>query len=94
MSGLGVSVDFTQKLYVPERNVKKMRTAMSGETLQDKEPVTCYYHWLQYHIECERRAEDADSMIHPTTGRGHSNLYEAHFTVLPDYCAKDQNLCR
>ncbi|CAH3166950.1 unnamed protein product [Porites evermanni] len=26
-------------------------------------------------------------------GRGHSNLCEAHFLVLPDYCAKDQNLC-
>ena len=25
MSGLGVSVDFTQKLYVPVRNVKKMK---------------------------------------------------------------------
>ena len=25
MSGMGVSVDFTQKLYVPVRNVKKMK---------------------------------------------------------------------
>ena len=59
-----------------------------------KIPLTCDYHWLAYRIECERRAEDAANVIHPTMGRGHSNLCEAHFTVLPDFRSKDQSLCR
>ena len=65
-----------------------------GKPYKTKNPLTCDYHWLQYCIECERRVEDADSVIHPTMGRGHSNLCDAHFIVLPDYRAKDQNLCR
>ena len=65
-----------------------------GKPYMMKNSLTCDYHWLQYRIECERRAEDADSVIHPPMGRGHSNLCEAHFTVLPNYRAKDQNLCR
>ena len=55
-----------------------------GKPYKTKTPLTCEYHWLAYRIECERRAEDADSVIHPTMGRGHSNLCEAHFSVLPD----------
>ena len=54
-----------------------------GKPYKMKNSLTCDYHWLQYRIECERRAEDADSVIHPPMGRGHSN-----------YRAKDQNLCR
>ena len=49
---------------------------------------------MAYRLECEHRAADAKSVIHPTMGRGHSNFCEAHFTVLPDFRAKDQNLCR
>ena len=65
-----------------------------GKPYKTKSSLTCEYHWLAYRIECERRADDADSVIHPTMGRGHSNLCEAHFTVLPDFCAKDQSLSR
>ena len=40
---------------------------MSGETLQDVEPL---YLWLPLAaISCEHRAEDADSVIHPTMER-------------------------
>lgn len=56
--------------------------------------LTCDYHWLAYRIEWERWAEDAANVIHPTMGRGHSNLCEAHFKVLPDFRSKDQSLCR
>ena len=44
--------------------------------------------------ECEKRAEDSEAVIHPELGRGHSNLCEAHFTVLPQFRAKDQSLQR
>ena len=59
-----------------------------------KTPPTCEFHWLAYQLECERRAEDAENVIQSNNGQKHSNLCEAHFTVLPDYRAKDQNLWR
>ena len=57
-------------------------------------PLTCEYHQLAYQIECEHHAKDAANVIHSVMGRGHSNLCEAHFTVLPDFRSKDQSLCR
>lgn len=66
----------------------------SGKPYKTKNPLTCEYHQLAYQIECERRASDAANVIHSVMGRGHSNLCEAHFTVLPDFCSKDQSLCR
>lgn len=65
-----------------------------GQPYKTKVKLTCGYHRMAYRLECEHRAADAKSVIHPTMGRGHSNLCEAHFTVLPDFRAKDQNLCR
>ena len=65
-----------------------------GKPYKTKTPLTCDYHWLAYRIECEGRAEDGANVIHPTMGRGHSNLCEAHFSVLPDFRSKDQSLCR
>ena len=65
-----------------------------GKPYKTKAILGCDYHWMAYRFECERRAEDAQKVIHPTMGRGHSNLCEAHFSVLPDFRAKDQNLCR
>lgn len=65
-----------------------------GTVYKTKNVVTCDFHWIAYQIECERRAEDADKIIHPEMGRGHSNLCEAHFTVLPQFRSKDQSLCR
>ena len=65
-----------------------------GKQYSTKHKLTCSYHHLAYRIECERRAEDASAIIHPEMGRGHSNLCEANFTVLPEFRAKDQSLCR
>lgn len=45
-------------------------------------------------VECEKRAEDSKEVIHPELGRGHSNLCEAYFTVLPQFRAKDQSFNR
>ena len=66
----------------------------TGEPYKTKTPVKCDFHWLAYRIECERRADEADSVIHPEMGRGHSNLSEASFTVLPQFWSKRQSLCR
>lgn len=45
-------------------------------------------------MECERRAEEVASVIQPEMGRGHCNLCEANFTVLPQFRSKSQSLCR
>lgn len=65
-----------------------------GKPYKTKTILTCEHHQLAYQIECECHAEDADHIIHPTMGRGHSNLCKAHFSVLPDFRAKNQNLSR
>ena len=57
----------------------------TGQPYETKTPVKCDFHWLVYRIECERRADEDDSVIHPEMGRGHSNLCEASFTVLPQF---------
>ena len=49
---------------------------------------------LLHMIECERRAEEVANVIQPEMGRGHSNLCEANFTVLPQFRSKSQSLCR
>ena len=56
--------------------------------------LKCEFHQLAYETECELRANDAESVIHPELGRGHLNLCEAHFTVLPHFAAKDQSFGR
>lgn len=66
----------------------------AGTPYQTKVPLTCDFHWMAYRIECERRALDAEYVIHPVLGRGNSNLCEAHFSVLPHFRAKSQSLCR
>lgn len=65
-----------------------------GTQYKTKCPLTCEFHWMSFRIECEKRANEASSIIHPELGRGHSNLCEAHFTVLPEFRAKDQSLNR
>ena len=54
--------------------------------------LTCELHSLAYEIECCVRAENADEIVDPDLGRGHSNLCEATFPVLPKFRAKDTNL--
>ncbi|XP_073237700.1 uncharacterized protein [Porites lutea] len=45
-----------------------------------------------YEIECSGRAADAEKVIDPGLGKGHSNLPEATFSVLTKFRAKDVNL--
>ena len=54
----------------------------------------CPFHALAYEIECFSRAEEADSIIHPELGRGHSNYCEASHNVLVRFRSKDLQLHR
>lgn len=65
-----------------------------GSPYQTNQQLKCQYHWLAKVLECGKRTEEANSVIHPTMGRGHSNLCKAGFTVLPHFSAKSQSLCR
>ena len=59
-----------------------------GKPYESKFVLSCELHSLGYEIECEVRASNAEKVIHPIMGRGHSNLCEAAFNVLPRYRAK------
>lgn len=65
-----------------------------GKPYESKFVLSCELHALGYEIECERRASDADSVIHLEMGRGHSNLCEAAFSILPRFRAKNLALHR
>ena len=65
-----------------------------GQPYVTRNTLKCRFHQLAYQLECNLRAEDAQAVIHPELGRGHSNLCEAHFSVLPHFRAKSQSLCR
>ena len=43
-------------------------------------------------FECEERAKEAEKVIDPGLGKGHSNLPESTFSVLAKFRAKDVNL--
>ena len=65
-----------------------------GQAYHTTHPLTCPFHSRAYEIECLTRAKKAESVIHPTLGRGHSNHPEAAHHVALSYRRKDQNLCR
>lgn len=92
--GKGRPVVFTRTLSAHVATAMKMKNYSALVKHKTKNPMTCEYHQLANQIECEHRARDAANVIHSVMGRGHSNLCEAHFTVLLDYRSKDQNLCR
>ena len=54
--------------------------------------LKCEFHALAYEIECNQRAKEAERVIDPGMGKGHSNLPESTFSVLTKCRAKDINL--
>ena len=44
--------------------------------------LTCPYHSLAYHTDCEKRVQQAHDFTHPVLGRGHTNENEASHNVL------------
>ena len=63
-----------------------------GEPYHSSHVLKCEFHALCYEIECSGRAADAEKVIDPGLGKGHSNLPEATFSVLTKFRAKDVNL--
>lgn len=59
-----------------------------GKPYQSKYILSCPLHSMVYELECEARARKASSVIHDKLGKGHLNLCEAAFNVLPRFRAK------
>ena len=59
-----------------------------GKPYESKFVLSCELHSLGYEIECERRALNVESVIYTVMGRGHSNLCEAAFNILPHFRSK------
>ena len=65
-----------------------------GEAYHSANVLKCEFHALAYEIECSQRANEAEKVIDPGMGKGHSNLPESTFSVLTKFRAKDINLHR
>ena len=63
-----------------------------GEPYHSLHALKCDFHALRYEIECTARANEAEKVIDPGLGKGHSNLSESTFSVLAKFRAKDINL--
>lgn len=63
-----------------------------GEPYHSANVLKCEFHALTYEIECAARAREAEKVISPGLGKGHSNLPESTFSVLTKFRAKDINL--
>ena len=56
--------------------------------------LTCPYHTLAYKIECHHRSEQAEQVIDPVLGKGHTNHLESANSALIRFRAKRLNLKR
>ena len=65
-----------------------------GKAYVSRNVLRCPLHSLVYEIECNYRAGQADEIIDPELGHGHSNLCEATFSVVAKFRPKDTNLHR
>ena len=92
--GMKGHVGSTLNVPVVVINVMRMKNPVVKAKSTTSRSLTCDFHWMAYRLECEKTAEDSEAVIHPELGRGHSNLCEAHFTVLPQFRGKDQSLQR
>ena len=63
-----------------------------GEPYRSSHVLKYKFRALAYQIECEERAKEAEKVIDPGVGKGHSNLPESTFSVLAEFRAKDINL--
>ena len=64
----------------------------SWEPYHSANILKCEFHALAYEIECNQRAKEAERVINPGMGKGHSNLPESTFSVLTKFRTKDINL--
>ena len=63
-----------------------------GEAYHSAHVFKCEFHALCYEIECSSTAREAEKVIDPGLGKGHSNLPESTFSVLTKFTTKDVNL--
>ena len=59
-----------------------------GKPYHTKEILNCPFHQVAYKLDCHRRIEMANQLVHPTMKRGHSNWLEASHNVLIRYRPK------
>ena len=65
-----------------------------GKPYHTKVPLTCEYHQLEFELECHKRADMAEALIHPVLGKGHTNLPESSHSILIRFRTKDVALGR
>ena len=65
-----------------------------GKPYHTKVPLTCGYHQLEFELECHKRADMAEALIHPVLGKGHTNLPESSHSILITFRTKDVALGR
>ena len=97
MSGKRDFVLFILWLNVVVRSARQMRMGFTQTWNAKASHITvhawkCDLHGLAYEIECAKRAKNAEKVIDPELGKGHSNLPESIFSVLTKFRAKDTNL--
>ena len=51
--------------------------------------LTCPLYQVAYRIQCNSRAAQADRIMHPDLGKGHSNWPKAGHYIFTIYCKKD-----
>ena len=61
---------------------KKGERHCKGKKYSTLHKLTCPYHSLAYEIECFCRAKQAEQVIHPELGRGHTNQLESANSTL------------
>ena len=86
--------DFHSDISCTCGNCEDDQVLCSGQEYHTKLPLTCPFHSLAFEIECDSRASQAEQIIHPELGRGHSNYPEASHNVLIQFWSKDKNLQR
>ncbi len=65
-----------------------------GKAYKTRNVLSCPFHSLAYQIECDRRADQAEDVIHPVLGRGHTNQSEASHNCLIRFRSKSLHLNR
>ena len=89
--GMEGSVVFTLSKFVA---VVRENYECEGKDYHTKHILSCPLHSLAYEIECDRRADMADVLVHPVLKRGHSNWLEASHNVFIRFRPKHINLER
>ena len=90
----GGSCDFHSERRCSCGSCEEDEIKCEGREYATKNQLTCPLHALAYEIECNNRAAQSHSIIHPELGKGHSNLCEASHNVLIRFRSKDLHLHR